>query len=55
MDAANGMDARDLMEVVARTAARKPIPHVLGARVTVVTLTPSNYYDGCQKRSYRCK
>ena len=30
-------------EVVSRTAARTPIPHAPGARMTVVTLTPSNY------------
>ena len=30
-------------EVVARRAARSPPPHALGARMTVVTLTPSKY------------
>ena len=30
-------------KVVARPAARTPIPHAPGARMTVVTLTPSNY------------
>ena len=30
-------------EVVAGPAARTPIPHAPGARMTVVTLTPSNY------------
>ena len=29
-------------EVVSRTAPRTPIPHAPGARMTVVTLTPSN-------------
>ena len=30
-------------EVVSRRAARSPPPHAPGARMTVVTLTPSNY------------
>ena len=29
-------------ELVSRTASRTPLPHAPGARITVVTLTPSN-------------
>ena len=32
-------------EVVARGAAQGPPPRALGARMTVVTLTPSNYNE----------
>ena len=32
-------------KVVAATAARTPLPHAPGARMTVVTLTPSNEKD----------
>ena len=35
--------AGDPTEVVARPAAPTPIPHAPGARMTVVTLTPSNH------------
>ena len=31
-------------EVVARSAARSSLPHAPGARMTVVTLTPSNHF-----------
>ena len=34
--------AAESAEVVAWPAARTPIPHAPGARMTVVTLTPSN-------------
>ena len=32
-------------EMVSGTAAQTPVPHAPGARMTVVTLTPSNYTD----------
>ena len=35
-------DATEATEVVSRTAARSPPPHAPGARMTVVTRTPSN-------------
>ena len=40
-DAADATDATDAPEVVSRTAARSPPPHAPGARMTVVTQTPS--------------
>ena len=39
--AAGAAGAADSTEVVARSAARSPSPHAPGARMTVVTLTPS--------------
>ena len=41
-DAADATDATAAAEVVSRTAARSPPPHAPGARMTVVTQTPSN-------------
>ena len=43
--AAGATGATGATGVVSRTAARTPIPHAPGARMTVVTLTPSNKYE----------